>query len=251
MKTRTTVRQILVATLLASSVAAGCSQNKQPNTVMESPFPEPMTLAVAPVLNFSGEFALDPLTAADLLASELASVDGIAILPVNRVTAYLATQGKRQIESPAHAVAIAQAVNADAIVVAGITEYDPYTPIVGLVVQMYSVPRRSRTAPPGLDPVAVERSASPITLADLPDTTEAANPTSQVQVVFNANHEWVVKAVRKYAEHRSEEFSPYGWKQYLKVQTLYLRFCWHEAIERLVRQERERRALATGDQPME
>ena len=57
----------------------------------------------------------------------------------------------------------------------------------------------------------------------------------------------VVEAVRRYAEPRSEGSNPFGWRQYLKVQSLYLRFCWHDAVERLMRQERAQAAvLADG-----
>ena len=240
MRRTTTTRCCL--TLLAGAgvigVGLGCSQHK-PDTAMTSPFPVPMSLAVAPVLNFSGEFSFDPLKAADLLASELSDVENVTVLPVNRVAAYLAVQGKRQIESPAHAVAVAQAVGADAILVAGITEYDPYTPVVGLVLQMYVVSQGQATVSPTVDPVLASRNGRPVALTEHQDP---AVPTGQVQMVYSALHEWVVKAVRHYADERSEELSPYGWRQYLKVQTLFLRFCWHDAIERLLQQESRRRA---------
>ena len=92
---------------------------------------------MAPILNFSGHFDVDPIQAADLLASELTGFGVVTVLPVNRVVAALAIEGKTQVESPAHALDIANAVGADAIVIAGITEYDAYTPVVGIVIQMY------------------------------------------------------------------------------------------------------------------
>lgn len=210
---------------------------------MPSPFPEPMALAVAPVLNFSGEFSFDQVKAADLLASELADVENVTVLPVNRVFAYLAVQGQQQIESPAHAVAVARAVGADAILVAGITEYDPYTPVVGLVLQMYIVPDRAAETPLAVDPVLASRNGRPVSLTEQHDPTV---PAGQVQAVYNARHEWVVKAVRRYADERSEDLSPYGWREYLRVQTLFLRFCWHDAIERVMKQESRRRAASSS-----
>ena len=38
-----------------------------------------------------------------------------------------------------------------------------------------------------------------------------------------------------------------GWREYLRVQTLFLRFCWHDAIERLMKQESRRRAASSSD----
>jgi hypothetical protein len=190
----------------------------------------PMVVAVAPILNFSGEFNLDPVKAADLLASELTYIDGITVLPVSRVVAVLAAQGRQQIESPAHALAVAEAVGADAIIVAGITEYDPYTPVVGVAVQMY---RQRRGMTPGFDPVLAAREARPVLVAEM---GQALGPTSQVQQIYNAQHDSVVRAVKDYAGHRSEGEQAIGWSQYVKVQTLFLRFCWHDAIERLIAQ---------------
>ncbi|MBN2561858.1 MAG: hypothetical protein JXQ75_13105 [Phycisphaerae bacterium] len=253
--------------------APGCSRDES-KVAMSSPFVAPITFAVSPVLNFSGEFSFDPITAADLLASELSFVEGVAVLPVNRVVAYLATQGRQQIESPAHALAVAQAVGADVILVAGITEYDPYTPVVGLALQMYVAPvpveawgihtgrqaasgtRPARQAAngththssPALDAVLVSRQPRPITTVET-DGTPA--PTGQVQKVYNAAHGHVVDAVQRYAEHRTEGQNPFGWRQYLKVQTLFLRFCWHDAIARLMEQESCRRTMLAGGHQME
>lgn len=214
-------------------LVSACS-HEAPRVAIESPFSENTTVAVAPILNFSGEFDLDPVKAADLLASELSYVKGLTVLPVNRVIAYIATEGKEQVESPAHALAIADAIGADVILVAGITEYDPYTPVVGLALQMYRSPTRDR---PALDPVSASRQASVEVVSQMADML---SPTGQVQFVCNGSHADVVKAVRRYAVDRSEGDSPYGYQQYLKVQTLFLRFCWHEALERLMAQQRLR-----------
>jgi hypothetical protein len=242
---RTTSRAALLAVAAGlAGLAVGCKPEKTEPQVA-SPYAQSLTVAVAPVLNFSGEFTLDPVKAADLLASELSDVEGLVVLPVNRVMAVLAMQNKQQIESPLHALAVAEAVGADAILVPAVTEYDPYTPVVGLILQMYTVPRRP-SAP--LDARALSRQSAPLAIGEM---TDPLQPTSQTQVVFNGTHEDVVKSVRHYAKSRDEEANPLGWRQYLKVQSLYLRFCWHDAIERLMEAERARQALAVDDQCME
>jgi hypothetical protein len=235
---------LLAAVAGLAGLAVGCKPEKTEPKV-SSPFPGSMTIAVAPVLNFSGEFTLDPVKAADLLASELSDVDGIVVLPVNRVMAVLAMQNKRQIESPLHALAVAEAVGAEAILVPAVTEYDPYTPVVGLVLQMYTVPRRPM-AP--LDARTLSRQSAPLAIGEM---TDPMQPTSQTQVIFNGTHEDVVKSLRYYAKSRDEDANPLGWRQYLKVQSLYLRFCWHDAIERLMEAERAGQALAADSQNME
>jgi len=234
----------LAATMLCAAgmlalVVGGC---QQPNTStrMAPGFEQPVVIAVAPILNFSGEFQFDPVRAADLLASELTFVDGVTVLPVNRVMAVLASQGKYQIESPEHAVEIADASGADAILVAGVTEYDAYTPTVGLVMQLYG--GKVRSAVSTVSATSVARQARP-TLNGL-DVGDATQPTSQVQLVLNGSHDRVRKLVEQYAAPRTSDEIHLGWRQYLKVQTLYLRFCWHEAIADLMEQERALRNLS-------
>lgn len=214
---------------MVASAVLGCSANEEREVAFD--YPQGYSLAITPVLNFSGQFDVDPVQAADLLASEFSQFDGITILPVNRVVAALAAEGRTQVESPAHALRVADAVGADAIVVAGITEYDAYTPVVGLVVQMYAA---CPGTTPGFDVVAASRMPWP---TEVDDQADALLPVGQIQRTYNASHDKVVKAVQRYAKPRSDEEHPYGWRQYLVVQKLFLRFCWHDAIVRLMEQQ--------------
>lgn len=218
----------------------GCSEKKDDLSIAPA-FIRPTVVAVAPILNFSGEFHLDPIKAADLLASELTYVKGVAVLPVNRVVAVLTAEGKSQVESPAHALALADAVGADVILIAGITEYDAYTPTVGLVVQMY-VPNAANE---NFDAITASRQSEPFTATRMADPLQ---PTSQFQAVFNGGHDQVRRAVQKYATPRiDEEENHLGWRQYLKVQSQFLRFCWHSALSNLMKQERSRRILLASE----
>ncbi len=228
-----------VLSAVTAVAAGGCAQPPQ-SVSIEGPFVRPATLAVAPILNFSGQFDLDPLRAADLLASELSYVEGVTVLPVNRVVAVLASQGKDQVESPAHALRVAEAVGADAILVAGVTEYDAYTPTVGMVLQMY-VP--STTPMRTFDAVTAARMDRLFAVTQMADPLL---PTSQIQTVYNAAYGSVREKVRRYAEPRTKEHSLLGWRAHLKIQELYLRFCWNDALTGLMNQERSRRLLMAG-----
>lgn len=240
---------------MATSVvmlAAGCSWNHGAKAPPPS-FPRGMSIAVAPILNFSGSYDLDPVKAADLLASELTDFDGIVVLPVSRVVAALMAEGKEQVESPRHALEIARRVGADAIIVAGVTEYDPYTPTVALAIQMYADTPAARrfgfdgSSPPGRhgDQAPGGRyDEGPNSIDDdmgvwanhgrrLASSEDSLSPLGQIQKVYNATHDDVVSDVERYARKRDAGDSPYGWQEYLKVQTKYLRFCWHDALERM------------------
>ncbi len=213
----------------------GCSQGRHENDGVITAYTEPMTLAVAPAINFSGTSSWDPVRVADLMASELSQQPGINVVGVNRVLAVLARQGRESISSPAHAIEVCDQLGVDAIVVFAITEYDPYDPpVVGLAVQLYGPRPRDR----GFDPVAVSRQARPFAADGA--AADAMRPWSQVQITYNAAHESVQKAVEQYARPRDAERSPMGWRKYLASQELYLRFCCHSALCELMKQEQSR-----------
>jgi hypothetical protein len=207
----------------------GCSQAKpdrhEPWEMVA--FPGGNVIAVAPALNYSGSTAFDPVVVGDLMASELSSLPGVGVIGVNRVMAILAEQNLARIQSPQQALEICNRLGADAILVFAVTEYDAYTPVVGITAQLYTSHPREATLglPPGGEP-------------GLPATAPAdglpIRPVAECQRVFNATHERVQNAVRKYADKRKEGESPYGWRKYVASQEWYLRFCCHAVARDLL-----------------
>jgi hypothetical protein len=117
-----------------------------------------------------------------------------------------------------------------------VTEYDPYDPpVVGLAAQVYALPGERGAE---LDPVAVSRQASPFEMEGPADSP--LRPRAQSQRVFNASHDWVAEAVRKYARDRDADQSPLGWRKYVKSQQLFLRFCCWATVHDLMQQEWQR-----------
>lgn len=198
--------------------AAGCSMANGRRDVDWFAAPPDRTIAVAPALNFSGSVDFDPVKVADIMASELSESPGIGVIGVNRVLAVLAEQSVDRIQSPEHAVQVCDRLGADAILVFAITEYDAYTPVVGMAAQMYE----RRPSGRQLDPVAASRMARPF---EYGDSDRGPRPSAEVQRVFNAEHGDVQQDVEEYADSRIANRSPYGWKKYLRSQQWYLRFC--------------------------
>ena len=204
----------------------GCSQSEElagDPAAVPNPYFGPMTVAVAPALNFSGYSGFDRNAVGDLMASELGNVNGITVIPVSRVLAVLAQDGREEIEGPGHALEVCGRVGANAILVFAVTEYDPYDPpIVGIAAQLYGdVPWHRPDA--GFDPVLVSRQARPFSVS--PQTRRPLQPFAETQRVFDASHDFVVQQVRRFAEHREGRKSPFGWRLYLVSQEHYLRFC--------------------------
>jgi hypothetical protein len=191
------VRIGVAAGLAAACV--GCLERRPLDVGIRNPWLGALRVAVAPALNHSGASDFDRLVAADLMASELAQVDGFEVLPVSRTLAVLARQGVSQVDSPAHALEVRDTLGADAILVFAITEYDPYDPpVLGIAAQLYgSMPGRRFS---GVDPVRVSRSPQPV-FGGLSRPTNG--PLAQVSVVRNAAHEPVIREVRDYARSRA------------------------------------------------
>lgn len=244
------ISRVLLATCSGLCLAEGGCVEKElsadPTRVPNS-FLGPLTVAVAPALDFSGSSGFDRNRVADLMASELGHVDGISVIPVSRVLAVLAEQGRQQVRSPSHALEICERVGADAILVFAVTEYDPYNPpIVGVSAQLYGqVPGRGLEGE--LDPVLVSRRARPAAGgASGPQGGSSSQPIAQAQQTFNARHDYVVQQVKRFARRRGAQGSPYGWRLYLVSQEHYLRFCCSAILETLVGASQSRTLAASS-----
>src|SRR5687767_15302753 len=81
----TTMRSIW-ATVILAAVVAGCSSTPQygPERQVALPGTKRQIWAIAPAVNLSGQ-RVDPLLQADLAFQQLQQVDGITVIPVNRV----------------------------------------------------------------------------------------------------------------------------------------------------------------------
>jgi hypothetical protein len=215
----------------------GCAQKKQvkDNGHLVSPYPCQMTIVVAPVLNYSGNQDLDPIKVTDILYSEFQSVEGFAVIPTNRMLAQMARNQISVIETPQQALKLANDLGADAIVVSAITEYNPYyPPVVGMAMQVYGLQQESVQVP-RIDPVALERSASPLKLST---TIEPQFwPKNQIQRIFNSRDKMVAHQVHEFSEDRGDVNSPYKGEIYLRSQEYYLRFVCYKAIRELLNKE--------------
>lgn len=216
--------------VLLGSALIGCSHGDSKKLAPSELYvTRPITIAVAPALNHSGSSAFDEVKVADLMASELGSVRGLRVIGVNRVLAVLAEQGVDQIQSAQHALAVCERLGADVILVFAITEYDPYTPVVGMAVQLFG----PRTGEPILDPVAASRMARPL---PIDPRQEATRPWGQMQRTFNAAHQAIRDEVKDYARTHGADQGPYRWRRYLVSQEFYLRFCCYSAARELMEQ---------------
>lgn len=217
---------VCLALVAFTTLLSGCAWGSGASGPAFSP---PRVVVVAPVLNLSGSEDFDPLRVTDLVASELAGFTGVSVVPVNRVLAELAAQGRTLVETPQDAMQLARTFGADAAVVTAVTEYDPYDPpVIGLIMQWYEETPTARLT--GFDPVTASRLAADVSNAEQVGQTGEA-PRLQVQRIFDASDEALQEEVKDYADRHEGQQSPYGWRKYIKAQELYVRFCSHLLIK--------------------
>jgi hypothetical protein len=124
-----------ILALVAALGMAACESNSLPppkeyakERPLEIPALRTEVWAVAPVINLSGQSAVDPLLQADVLYQQLQQVHGMTVVPVDRVIQTYAGLNIERVESPQQAAVVCDVLGVDALLVATVTQYDPYTP---------------------------------------------------------------------------------------------------------------------------
>lgn len=218
-KRKLSVRGILLATggAIVCSLTCACATKDETGYEDVDSLRASEIVAVAPVLNLSNRNDWDPLKVTDWLSSELQSVGGVAVIPVNRTLAALQARGAGAVESADDAWNLAMALGADGVIVAAVTEFDPFDPPrIAWIMQWYDLraPLRSPYAPNLASDGA--RIAS-----------RGGGSVLQVQRVFSASEKGVQNELKAYASQRSGHGSPYGWRVFGKSQELFVRYsCW-------------------------
>jgi len=226
------------AVLAVLMLMAGCQffekDIEQPDTTA-SPYPSAKLWAVAPIRNESGTTLVDSLVVADKIAQQLQQVDGITVVPVNRVLQAMQSTELKQVNSVGDAMGLMQTLDVDGLIVGTVTAWDPYEPPkIGATVQLYS-----RRVP---DAQAVDTRALTYAATDrrLPGLTEHSQPIAQASGYFDAANGAVLKNLRHYATGRTPPRSAAGWRSYLLSMDLYTEFVSHELTRQLLESERRR-----------
>ncbi len=225
-----------LALTLAMLCCGGCFGPRftQPDPQI-SPYPAPKLWAVVPFDNQSGTSLVDPARAADHVAQQLQQVEGITVVPVNRVLEAMALDNRPRIESVHDAMALMQSLEVDGLIVGTITAWDPYEPPkIGATLSLYarSVPNHG-----GLD---TRRLTHAPTATTLPGELEYRQPVNQVSGYFDASNGSILNALEAYTDGRVPPDSAAGWRGYLLNMNLYHEFVSHELTRRLLLAEYER-----------
>jgi len=176
---------------------------------LQTPYSELRTFAVAPAINLSGSRDFDPYVISDTLFNEMQQVAGWNVLPLNKTLMAMRRLGIQTIDKPEDIRNLANLLGANAVVIPAVTAYDPYNPpAMGMILQLYD--------------------------------TSSAIPVAQVNAVFNATNQSVLRELRDFARGRTQYDSAMQDQKYLMDSDLYARFVCHAMVRRLIEVERER-----------
>lgn len=234
---------VLLLTLL---VPLGCQSHRKPWNAdpdrLASPYAteREVVWAVVPIRNESGVAVADELRLTDALVATIEEIRGVSALPLNRTLAAMRAAGIAEVDSAAQATALARRMNADAVVVASLTAWDPYEPPkLGINLALFA---RSDSMgvidTTGLDP---RRLAMASTDRDPWDFRhDPSEPLSVVTLHLDANNGAIRAAVKAYADGRADPNSATGWQGYFTTMHRFERFACFYATHRLLRQEHDR-----------
>ncbi|MBT8486859.1 MAG: hypothetical protein HKO59_12190 [Phycisphaerales bacterium] len=226
------VRAARGAGLLVLALAAGC-QSLVPPTTLDVPYTQEQVWAVAPFANESGVSIVDPFRFADSFMIEATQVDGITMLPVNRVIYAMRTLEMADIRTVNDAMSVMNLLDLDGLVVGSVTVYEPYRPLkLGIAVQLYT-----RAGGNTWDGQHVRDLAdSPV--GDTWGGATAGRPVAQSGNVFDSSNHQTLLDLAEYTAGRSEPDSAYGSDLYLVSMDVYARFVCYRLLADLLAQER-------------
>jgi hypothetical protein len=219
-------------------MAGGCSGDKKPIYGVERPTALPgsvrQTWAVAPAIDLSGQ-RVDPILQADILYQQLQQVDGLNVIPVNRVVQVYTTLRIAQVQSEEQAAIVCDLLNCDSICVASISAYDPYEPPkFGAAIQVFrkeGLAGGSARPAAEVDPRLLVRRASPVG----PNPAPASQRFVQVVGMFDAANGSTRDALFRYAQGRNDPIGPLKERTYLVEMDRFCGFVYASLIEQLLR----------------
>jgi len=207
---------VLIAGIFMCLVGGGCEcifrekpVSRPLEYMLQTPYADVYTLAVAPAINLSGSRDFDPYIVSDTLFNEMQQVAGWNVLPLNKTLLAMRRLGIQTIDKPEDVRNLATLLGVNALVIPAVTAYDPYNPpTMGMILQMYE--------------------------------TTGASPVAQVNAVFNATNQSVLRELRDFAMGRTQYDSAMLDQKFLMDADLYARFVCHAMVRRLIEVERDR-----------
>lgn len=195
---------------------------------------------VAPTNNESGVSVVDALRVADALVNAIQETEGISAVPLNRTLNAMQAAGLPRIETAAQATALARRMQADAVLVATITAWQPYEPpSIGLSVALFGRSDAMGVIDlTGLDPRSLSRASSDADPHGL--RHDPSLPLAVIALHLDGANGAVRADLRRYADGRADPNSATGWQGYLTAMSRFERYAAFTAVRELLESEASR-----------
>lgn len=247
-----------LAAILLGSLLSGCVLV---DVQVANPVQGLTTVAVAPFFNLSQEVAVDGRRFAFAYYSELQKTPGFQVVPVG-VTEQAIFDNRLQLNNPDDVLKLAEILGVDAVVVGGVTDYDPYyPPRIGLQVSWYSprpwifnpgvpteipvkqsrfhwrrkqrdcneqfvIRAQSDELPAPLPPAVEIPTGPPPPVGPVAPTFDPRQPLMSYTRLFDGSDDKVVARLRNYVA-LSGDLRSGGWEGYLHRSEDFIRFTAH------------------------
>jgi hypothetical protein len=222
--------------LAMAAAVAGCSTTPPPpkpygvEAELSMPANRHGVWAVAPTINLSGQRPVDPLLESDLVYSQLQSVRGLTVIPVNRVVeVYLALRIDK-VQSQDQASLVCDLLGCDGLIVPTVTAFDPYDPPkLGASLQLFIKPG-AYARPVAFDAHDLTRQAA----AGPGEAIAAASGLVQAVGMYDAANGSTRQAAIDFAEGRYDPAGPYGAREYIVSMDGFSGFVFHDLVKQLL-----------------
>jgi hypothetical protein len=203
-----------------------------------NPYTDLRVVAILPFINQTREQRLDTIEMANLMASELTKFEGFRVV---RPLQFLAvTGGTTPAGAPSggvpssaeEAIRWGRGAKADAVLIAAVTDYDPFEPPkIGISIQFLRVQGRSISA---ADIDRIVQSAS-WHRGPLPMNREKApNWIDAFEVVYDAHEERIRKELIAYSQAQMDTDSAFSReREFTAVQPRFLQFVSNQVLNQL------------------
>ena len=205
----------LAAVCLA--LATGCAHGPRRAAELRAPWAPAAsrTLAVAPLLNESGNAHADGVRMADRLTERLNGADGVSTIPVNRVLAEMERLGLSEVRTDGQARELRAGLGVDGLVAGTITAFDPYDPPkVGLNLGVFYAgppappPDPARSTGPRAEGApdlrAMSRSATQVAE---PEPAPTPGPVAAISRVYDAADPATQDRLGRFARDRGIDYA--------------------------------------------
>ena len=116
---------------------------------IHNPFPQLTKVAIVPFFNHSTEPSVDGRQFGLAYFAELQAIPGFEVVPIGTVETAI-RENHLSLDSPADVRRLAQLLEVDAVVIGGVTDFNPYyPPRCGLQVEWYAANPNFHPIPPG------------------------------------------------------------------------------------------------------